>query len=114
MDNPNFDDRLIRILEKEVIKERWRKKLRIKGVVTKKRITRKGSFMFTVRTSKSEHDIVVPKHRKKEFELAEKINAGDSIKAIGDKNISFVFCDRLEKLHKPVKYDEKQSKLVVQ
>jgi hypothetical protein len=60
------------------------------------------------------HIIWIPKYRKKEFELAEKINVGDSIKAIGDKNISVVFCDRLEKLHKPVKYDEKQSKLMVQ
>ena len=41
MVNPNFDDRLIRILEKEVIKEKWRKKIRIKGVVTKKNITKK-------------------------------------------------------------------------
>ena len=70
--------------------------------------------MFTVRTSKSEYDVVVPKHRKKEFELAGKINEGDSVKTIGDKNIGIVFCDRLERLHKPVKYDEKQSKLVVQ
>ena len=79
----------------------------------KKKITRKGSFMLTVRTSKSAYDVVVPKHRKKEFELAGKIIEGDSIKTIGDKNIGVVFCDRLENLHKPVKYNEKQSKLVV-
>ena len=114
MNNPNFDDRLIRLLEKETEKEKWRKKLIIKGVVTKKKITKKGSFMFTVRTSKSEYDVVVPKHRKKEFELAEKISGGDSIKATGDKSIGVVFCDRLERLCKPAKYDEKQSKLEVE
>jgi hypothetical protein len=76
--------------------------------------TRKREIDVYHKTRKSEYDVVVPKHIKKEFELAEKINEGDSIKTIGDKNISVVFCDRLERLHKPVKYDEKQSKLVVQ
>jgi len=114
MVHQNFDPTLINILKKEVEREKWINKLRIKGVVIKKRITRKGSFMFTVKTRKSEYDIVVPKFRKKEFEIAESINEGDSIKATGDKSIGVIFCDRIEKLGKPVELNEKQSKLGVQ
>ncbi len=70
MNHPDFDGRLLRILEKEVEKEKWKKKLRIAGIVTNKRLTKKGSFMLTVKTKRTEYDIVVPMHRKNEFELA--------------------------------------------
>ena len=74
MNEKKFDDRLIRILEKGVLKEKWKKKLRITGVVTGKRISKKGSFVFTIKTKKSEYDIIVPQHRKDEFELSKEIN----------------------------------------
>ena len=114
MTGKKFDDRLIRILEKEVLKEKWKKKLRIAGVVTGKRISKKGSFVFTIKTKKSEYDIIVPHHRKDEFELSKKINEGDIIKIRGDKQASgIIFCDRVKKLNKS-SFDERQMKLVNQ
>lgn len=110
MASHNFDDTLIRILEEEVEKERWKKKLRIAGIVTNKRLTKKGSFMLTVKTKRSEYDIVVPKHRKNEFELTKNIYDGDLIKAVGERNINAVFCDAIEKLNKNT-IKEKQIKL---
>ena len=112
MTNQNFDDRLLRILEQEVLKEKWKKKVRIIGLVISKRISKKGSFVFTVKTKKSEYDIVVPQHRKEEFELANGISEGDVIKAIGDKQASgIIFCDRIKKLNKS-NFDEEQMKLL--
>ena len=110
--NKNFDDRLIKLLEKEVLKEKWKKKIRVTGIVIKKRISKKGSFVLTVKTKKSEYDIVVPEHKKEEFEMAEDVNEGDIVKAIGDKQISgLIFCDRIRKLSKS-SLDEKQVKLL--
>jgi len=113
MNSPDFNDKLLRILEKEVEKERWKKKLRVAGKVISKKLTKKGSFMFRVKTKRTEYDIVVPRHRKKEFELARDINEGDAVKVTGEKNINVVFCDRIENVHKPIKYNEQQSKLGV-
>ena len=111
MNEQKFDDRLIKILEKEVLKERWKKKAKIAGVVIKKRASKKGSFVFTVQTKKSEYDIVVPAHRKKEFELAKNINESDTIKTIGEKQAGgIIFCERIEKLSKS-SLDEKQMTL---
>lgn len=110
--NKKFDDRLIKLLEKEVIKEQWKKKAKLTGAVIKKGMTKKGSFMFTVKTRKSEYKLVVPQHRKEEFEIAGGINEGDTIKAIGDRQISgLIFCDRIRKLSKG-SFDEKQVKLL--
>ena len=101
MSNQNFDDRLLNILEKEVLKEKWKKKSKIKGIVVNKKVTKKGSFMFTIKTKKSKYGVVVPIHRKEEFELAKNIQEGDIIRAVGDKQISgIIFCDRIEKLSK--------------
>jgi RNA polymerase-interacting CarD/CdnL/TRCF family regulator len=112
MNNKNFDDRLLKILEKEVLKEKWKKKSKIIGIVISKKTTKKGSFMFTIKTKKSKYDVVVPVHRKEEFGLAKNIEEGDIIKAIGDRQISgLIFCDRIKKLNKS-SFDEKQMKLV--
>ncbi|MBI2647377.1 hypothetical protein HYW99_02780 [Candidatus Woesearchaeota archaeon] len=110
--NQNFDDRLLRLLEKEVLREKWKKKLKIAGIVIKKRISKKGSFILTIKTRKSEYDIVVPEHKKDEFELAKCINEGDIIKVIGDKQIGgIIFCDRIERLSKN-SFNEKQIRLM--
>jgi len=111
MTKQKFDDRLIKLLEKEVLKERWKKKVKLSGSVIKKRITKKGSIVFTLTTKKSEWEVVVPQHRKEEFKTAKTVNEDDIIKIIGDKQISgLIFCDRIKKL---IKSDEKQMKFVI-
>lgn len=112
MTEQNFDDRLIKILEKEVLKEKWKKKIKISGLIINKRVSKKGSFVFTVKTTKSEYEVVVPEHRKEEFDFAKNINENDVIKAVGDRQASgIVFCDRIKKLNKS-NFDEKQVKLL--
>lgn len=107
-----FDDTLLRILEKEVEKEKWSKKARIKGTVINKRFTRKGSIMLTIRAKKYEYDIVVPKHREIEFEVAQHIKEKDFVSIIGEKAINVVFCERIELLNKDSS-KQKQMKLVI-
>lgn len=112
MNEQKFDDRLIKALEREVLKEKWKKKIRLAGIVVKKRVSKKGSFVFTLKTKKSEYEIVVPEHRKEEFELAKNINEGDMIKVIGDRQASgIIFCERVKKISKS-SFDEKQVKLI--
>lgn len=112
MNQQKFDDRLIRILEKEVLKEKWKKKARIAGLVISKRISKKGSFVFKVQTKKSEYEVIVPEHRKKEFEISSNIHEGDIMKAIGDKQASgIIFCERIKKMGKS-NLNENQMKLL--
>ncbi len=111
MENKSFDDTLIKILEKEVLIERWKKKFKISGKVIRKRITKKGSFLFTLKTRKSEYDVVVPQYKKEEFELAKNINEEDIIKIIGERQIGgVIFCDRIKKLDGHG-FNERQIKL---
>lgn len=106
----NFDDRLLKILEGEVLKEKWKKKVKIVGLVISKRMTKKGSIMLKVKTRKSEYDVVVPQYKQNEFEIAKDINEGDSIKVIGDRQVSgLIFCDVIKRLN----VDKKQMKLSV-
>ena len=112
MTNPNFDNRLMKILEKEVMKERWKKKLRVIGVVLKKKATRKGSYMINIKTKKSQYDVVIPQYKAEEFQIAKDINEGDIIKIIGDKQVGgIVFCDKIEKITKE-KYNDKKLKIL--
>lgn len=107
----NFDDRLLKILEEEVLKEKWKKKIRITGTVTEKKITKRGSFMFAIKTERNEYDIIIPKYKTDEFELASGISKGDVIKVIGDRQISgLVFCDVIQMLSK-MGINENQSQL---
>ena len=112
MNDKKFDDTLIKTLQKEVLIERWKKKFRISGKVIRKKITKKGSFLFTLKTRKSEYDVVVSQLRKEEFETAKTIDKGDMIKIIGEKQASgIIFCDRIRKLGKHSS-NEKQIKLL--
>jgi len=105
-----FDDRLLKILEEEVMKERWKKKIKITGIITKKRLTKKGSFVLTIKTKSSEYDVVVPQYKGDLFNSAKNINEGDSIKVIGDKQTNgIIFCDKIGKFSKEY---EKQLNLI--
>jgi len=105
-----FDDTLLKILEKEVEKEKWKKKARIKGIVVNKRFTKKGSIMLTIRARKLEYDVVVPQHRKEEFEVAQNIREKDFVSIIGEKAINVIFCERIKLLNKDFS-KQKQMKL---
>lgn len=114
MTDQNFDNRLLKLLEKEVLIEKWKKKSKIMGLVISKNKTKKGSFMLKVKTKKSKYDVVVPIHRKEEFDFAKNVKEGDTIKVIGDKQLSgIIFCDRIKKLNKS-SFNEKQVKLSYQ
>jgi len=106
-----FDDRLLKILEKEVFKEKWKKKIRIIGIVNGKRITKRGSFVLNVKTPKSEYEIVIPQYKKELFNLAEEISAGCLIKITGDRQAGgIIFCDKIEVLKKE---NGHQTKLLI-
>ena len=112
METKQFDDRLVKFLKKEVLIEKWKKKFRAAGEIIKKRATRKGSMLFTIKTKKAEYDVVVPKHRKEEFELAKDIKEGIRVKIIGEKQASgIIFCDRIAKISRN-SLNEKQIKLI--
>ena len=95
-----FDDRLLRILDEEVAKERLRKQTKIKGVVKDKKLTKNNNLILIIKKGKYEHAVLVNKNRKNLFEIAEKLKVNDEVYAIGDKGVNVVFCDNLDLIKK--------------
>lgn len=95
-----FDDRLLRILDEEVAKERLRKHAKIKGIVKDKKLTKNNNLILIIKKGKYEHAVLVNKNRNNLFEIAEKLKVNDEVYATGDKGVNVVFCNNLELIKK--------------
>jgi tRNA(Ile2) C34 agmatinyltransferase TiaS len=95
-----FNDRLLRILDEEVAKERARKQAKIRGIVKDKKISKNNNIVLIIKKGKFEYAVLVNKSRKEMFDLAEKLKVNDEIYAKGDKGVNVVFCDKLELVRK--------------
>lgn len=101
--------KLIETLERMKAEEKWKRKARHSGEIIKKNITGKGNIFFVIKKPKYDVNAVVPKHRRKEFELAKGLKLGDRVSIIGEEKINLVICDRIKKISKNI--GGKQTKL---
>ena len=67
--------------------------------------------MITIQSRNREYDIVVPRHRKKEFETAKNLGKDDCVSVMGGKKICVVFCERIKIISKE-SLPENQTKLM--
>lgn len=95
-----FDDRLLKILEKETAKERLEKQAKIKGIVKEIKYSKNNNLILIIETSRDEKAVLVNKNKKKLFELAEKLNKNDEIYTRGDRSVNIVFCVELKLIKK--------------
>jgi len=98
--NKMFDNTLLKILDKEVVKEKLRKQAKIKGKVKEIRYSKNNNIILIIETLRDEEAVLVNRNRKDMFKLAEKLNANDEVYARGDRGVNIVFCDELKIINK--------------
>lgn len=93
---PNFDNRLLKFLEKAAEKERMAKQPKIQGTVRDIKHTKNSNILIIVYNGKYEEAVLVNKNNTSMFELAKKLNVNDEIYARGNRGIKVLFCEVLK------------------
>lgn len=95
-----FDNTLLKILDKEVAKERYEKQAKIKGTIKEKKYSKNNNLILIIETSRDEEAVLVNRNRKDMFKLTEKLNANDEVYPRGDRDVNIVFCYELKIIKK--------------
>ena len=88
----------------------YRRRLRVKGIITKKGTTKKGNISITVSEETGDYRFTVIRSHKDRFALAEKLAVGRSVSIEGVPKFRTAICTRLKALDKGVDVG-KQGKL---
>ena len=98
-----MDNRLLKILEEEVAKEKDRKKARVKGIVTNKKISKNNNIILIVNKTDYEEAVLINKNKENLFKIAENTGIGDLIYFEGERKVNIIFGDKLEIVSKKEK-----------
>jgi len=103
-------DRLTVLANKEKKIKEFKRRLRIKGKITEKGITKKGNITFKIKKDDNEYKFTVLKSHKERFALAEKLKINNSVSTEGITKFRMIICTRLKALEKEIQ-EGKQTKL---
>jgi hypothetical protein len=93
-------DTLTRLAEKENKVKEYRRRLRVKGEVSFKGMTKSGNLTLTVREKGEEYKYTILRSHKDRHALAEKIPLGRHVSIEGIPKFRYVICTRLKALDK--------------
>ena len=102
-------DCLTILANKEKKLKEYKRRLRVKGKVVEKGITKKGNITLKIKKDENEYKFTVLKSHKERFALAEKLITGKSVSIEGISKFRMIICTRLKALEKGIQ--EKQTKL---
>ena len=109
-----IDTTLLNTLKELADKERnikeFKRRLRIKGKITKKGTTKKGNITLNIKKNDDEYKFIVLHSHKERFALAQKLNIGNSISITGIPKIKIIICTKLKLLTKEID-ESKQTTL---
>jgi hypothetical protein len=95
--------------EKEKKINEFKKRIRIKGTIVKKALTKNGNIKLIIKKDDDKFNFIVLKSHKDKFALAEKLVKGNSVSAQGISRFRAIICTQLKQIKR---IDEsKQSKL---
>ncbi len=107
-----IDTRLIDTLKvlakKEKIAKIFKRRMRTKGKIVGKTITKNGNITLKIEKDGQKQSYTVIKTHRERFALAEQLKTGEMVAAEGIPKFRIVICTRLKELDK---LDEKQAKL---
>jgi len=110
-----IDKTLINTLTEMAKKEKkikeFKKRLRVRGKVVKKGMTKKRNISIIVKEKDDEFKFTILKSHKDSFALAEKLAVGKSVSVIGIPKFRMIICTKLKVLYKGID-DSEQRKLV--
>ena len=88
----------------------FKKLLRVKGIITAKSLTKKENISLTIKKEENEYTFTVLKSHKERYSLAEKLEIGNSVSAVGIPKFRINICTQLKLLDKEIDA-AKQTKL---
>ena len=103
-------DAITVLANKEKKIKEFKRRLRIKGKITAKGITKKGNITLKVGKEGEECTFTIIKSHKERYALAEKLEIGKSVSVEGIPKFRITICTRLKSLEKSTS-DGKQTRL---
>jgi len=103
-------DKLKMLVEQEKKIKEFKSRLRVKGKIINKGVTKKGNISLTIKEDDNEYKFTILKSHKERFKLAQKLNIGRSVSVVGIEKLRFVICTKLKTLDKGIS-EGKQTKL---
>src|SRR3989338_1998532 len=99
-----IDRTLINAISELVRKEKkvkeFKRRVRVKGKLIKKGKTKKGSIKLIIQKDDDKYNFVVVKTHKENFALAERLEAGSFVSAVGISKFRAIICTQLKQLRK--------------
>ncbi len=89
-------ERLTVLAEKEKKAKEYKRRLRIKGKIAGKKITKNGNITLKVEKDSEVYNFTVLKTHKERYALAEKLKIGKAVKIEGIRHIRTAICTRLK------------------
>ncbi len=102
--------RLTVLAEKERKAKEYRRRLRIKGKIAGKKITKNGNISLKVEKDNEVYNFTVLKTHRERYALAEKLTMGKNVQIEGIRHIRTAICTRLIALDKGI-LEGKQAEL---
>ena len=90
----------------------YKRRLRIKGRVASKALTKKGNISLTIKKDEDDYKFTVLKSHKERFALADKIKIGNGVSIEGIPKFRMIICTRLKVLEKGLDAKNRQAKLI--
>lgn len=91
-------NRLEILAKKEKTAKEFKSRLRVKGILTAKSLTKKQNLVIIVNRDSVEHKLVIPKSHKEKYALAEKLPIGSTISVEGSRKLRMIICTKLKVL----------------
>ena len=104
-------NKLAELVKKEKKIKEFKKRLRVRGKLIAKRMTKKGNITLRVKNAEDELKFIVIKSHKETFALAEKIAIGRSVSVTGIPKLRMIICTKLKILAKGI--DESRQRRLV-
>ena len=91
------------------IKE-YKSRIRIKGTISAKGVTKNGNIRLTVKKEDYEIRFIVLKAHKESFHLAERLSIGRSVSVVGiRKRLRMIICTQLKVLDKGIDHSKQMT-----
>lgn len=97
--NPLLDVLQVMADTERKIKE-FKRRLRVKGKVTDKGLTKKGNITLTVQRDNDDFKFTVLKSHKERFAIAQSLKSGTSVSIAGIPRFRIIICTQLKTLDK--------------
>lgn len=95
-------DKLTELAKKEKKLKEYKKRLRVKGRLVKKSLTKNKNIRLTIKKEDDMYKFIVLKSHKERFAIAEKLAVGKSVSIEGIPKFRMVICTKLKVLDKGI------------